>query len=155
MRNPLLHHVLAILCLAAVCFRAVASMGLVSCSAADGGVRLEWGCARDSAGQCGSDCDDLAAPDPSPGEDDQSPDPTEPAPCEDRPVATQASATLERSSKASLGVAHLFPVALLVATCHRAPWLSVERGCPTPRGGGLVESPPPGLGSLRTVILLV
>ncbi len=113
--------------------------GVVQCTGADGEARLEWLCAKDSAGHCEQVC----APT---GDDDHS----DPLPCDDRPLQGHVT-TIDRSPAKS-GIALIAMPACIGFVGDLQP--ATPPGAVATYRAAACRAPP-SLAGLRTVIILV
>lgn len=114
--------------------------GMVVCRDGHGGMSIEWGCDRNTQGECLTSCG---------GEADND-DSTAPHPCEDTPVPSDLQITKAPPRAASeLTVPVPFLVAVLIA------WADVAQPIATTSESSQPERPPDVLKHLRTVVLLV
>lgn len=141
MQSRRFHPVIAWLCL--IWFgltNTVIAGGVVVCRDGHGGMSIEWGCDRNSQGECLTACGDEADND----------DSTAPHPCEDTPVPSNLQiikAPLRAPSELTV------PITVLVA----APivWTDAPRPAAISWVRSRQERPPDVLKHVRTVVLLV
>ena len=113
--------------------------GMVVCNDGHGGSRIEWGCDRNTSGECLTSCGSETGDDPG-----------DPHPCQDTPIDTGEQVTKappRPTSDLVISVPMMVAVSVL--------WLDV----PAPARVGWVasepERPPDALKHIRTVVLLV
>ena len=141
MQSRRFHPLIAWLCL--IWFgltNTVLAGGIVVCRDGHGGMSIEWGCDRNTQGECLTSCG---------GEADND-DSTAPHPCEDTPVPSDLQITKAPPRAASeLTVPVPFLVAVLI------DWADVAEPIATTSESSQPERPPDVLKHLRTVVLLV
>ncbi|MBK7405095.1 MAG: hypothetical protein IPJ41_10795 [Phycisphaerales bacterium] len=143
-------------CVAVVCLVAfglgqplLASMG-VRCTDASGNTRLEFACIKTTQLACLATSAELAGTHAA--DEQRQADPGVPAPCEDEPLGSQASAARLVSSGVSLERA--FVSAVVATHCERWP-LACGQGLRSLRPERDRDRPPDLLARLRSVILIV
>ena len=125
---------------------AVMARTMVVCQNAEGASRLEWGCAKDTAGHCADSCENEESD--LDGDDHHS----ESAPCSDAPISSQPCTSNRAAHQPQTPKA--FDLSLVhFAIVQATPSMkSAEIACALPT---IRPSPPPEWSLLRTIILLV
>lgn len=138
------HPVMALLCL--ICFGLTNTLlagGMVVCRDAHGGLRIEWGCGRNSSGECVTSCEGV--------DGESSDDLGDPHPCQDIPVESgrQIVKAPPRGHDSVLILAPV-PVAVLAPGDEGPRPIKARFGARCE-----YERPPDALRHVRTVVLLV
>jgi len=148
--QPLPQRLIAFLCLVAFGLgqTVFASMG-VRCTDASGSTRIEYACIKTSQGVCLTPCVDPAV---HAADDDHGADPVPPTPCEDEPLASQASAA--KLIPSSVSFEPVF-AAVVVAILWDHWSFTIDQSV-SPRHPEVDrDRPPDSLARLRSVILIV
>lgn len=143
MNRHFLHRLIAVICVLATGFHAVAGGLMVECRESSGTSHLEFGgCGRDESGRCVKPCGPQQPSDPESGT---------PNPCEDRPVKTDVGTATVRSAPSSITFDLPLPTfAVITFPIDPLPlnvllrWVEVR-----------AAAPPPAMACIRTIVMLV
>lgn len=143
MRRQFLHRLIAVICVLACGFHAVAGGFMVECRESNGTSHLEWGgCGRDETGRCVKPCGPQQSDEPESGT---------PNPCEDKPVKSDVVTATVRSATSSI----TFNLPLPTFSIISFPIDPLPLNMPVRWIEVRAATPPPAMASIRTIVLLV